>query len=174
LRATLISVMSQTAADLKTVPLVKVPRELLASPGFLLAKIGMAIKTRAMAGFDEAGFDPFHYSILALLAEGERETQATIADAVRVDRSRLVGILDGLEARGLIQRRRDEHDRRRHVVSLTEEGKSSLVRLRSLVKGVEDEFLSPLDAESRATLHALLLELASYHDPRCGPDDQVA
>src|SRR5437588_460725 len=80
--------------------------------------------------------------------------------------SKLVGILDALEERGLIERRRDPTDRRRHTVSLTPEGKRQLVRLRSIVKRIEDGFLEPLDKESRAALHDVLLRVACSYDCR--------
>lgn len=146
------------------------PAELLASPAFLLARLGMAIKARAFEEFEEAGFSPYHHSVLALLDEGSRDTQGAIADALQLDRSQLVGILDSLEARGLVERRRDPHDRRRHVVSLTPEGRRQLVKLRAVVRRVEDEFFAPLDGASREGLHDALLTLAVYHDPRCSPD----
>ena len=149
-------------------PVSRVARELVKSSGFLLARLGLAFKAKALARIEQEGFDGHHYSVLAILAEGARETQSTIAEALDVDPSRLVALLDSLEERGLIERQRDPHDRRRHVVSITGEGKLKLQRLRAVAKQVEDEFLAPLSPEEREAFHSLLLQLACAHDPRCG------
>ncbi|MGZ4355019.1 MAG: MarR family winged helix-turn-helix transcriptional regulator [Gaiellaceae bacterium] len=148
------------------VPRVCLPRELVASPVFLLGRVGYGVKLKALDTFEREGFSPYHHSVLALLEEGSRETQATIADALKLDRSQLVGLLDQLEEKGLIERRRDPNDRRRHVVSLTPAGKHQLAQFRTLVKQLEAEILAPLDDESRATLHRLLLEIARHQDAR--------
>jgi DNA-binding MarR family transcriptional regulator len=142
------------------------PAELLASSVFLLARLGFAIKAAAFDAFERAGANPYHHSILALLDEGARTTQAAIADALELDPSQLVGLLDALEERGLIERRRDETDRRRHVVSLTDAGRKQLAEFRKMVADIEREFLTPLDADARATLHSLLSQIASHRDPR--------
>ena len=142
------------------------PDELLDSTLFLLGKLGFAIKSRAIEELESAGFTMYQYSVLAMLSEKPRETQATIADGLQLDRSQLVGILDLLEERGLVERRRDPTDRRRHTVSLTAEGKRQLVRLRAIVKRIEDGFLEPLDKETRAALHDALIRVACGYDCR--------
>ena len=147
---------------------VKPPRELVSSPSFLLKRLGFAVKDRVTDAFEDAGASAYHYAVLAVLEEGDRETQATIADALAYDRSYLVGLLDELEERGLIERRRDPADRRRHIVSVTPAGKKALARLRAVHEQVDHAFFAPLSAEERATLHALLLRLAAHHDPRYG------
>ena len=162
--------MSSIAPQPNLLKAPRVPRELLASGGFLFAKLGLLLKARALAAFEEGGFEAHHYGLLAMLGEGDCETQATIADVLGVDRSQLVGILDSLEARGLVERRRDPHDRRRHVVSLTPDGRRQLVKLRAILRRVEDEFFAPLDGASREGLYDALLTLAAYHDPRCSPE----
>ena len=145
----------------------QLPGELVASATFLLKRLGLAAKDRAMAAYEPTGLRPYHHAILLVLDEGSRETQGSIADSLGYDRGQLVGLLDELEERGLVQRRRDPQDRRRHLVRLTPDGKRMLRRVRALSRGIEDEFLAPLNDEERATLHALLLRLAEKHEPRC-------
>jgi MarR family transcriptional regulator, lower aerobic nicotinate degradation pathway regulator len=146
-----------------------IARELAASSGYLLARLGVAFKVAAVACAEKAGFELYDYSVLAILGEGARETQATIAEALKVDPSRLVALLDSLEGRGLIVRQRDPQDRRRHVVSVTAAGQKELVRLRRVVQQLEDDFLAPLDGAGRDALHELLVRLAEQNDPGCCP-----
>jgi DNA-binding MarR family transcriptional regulator len=150
-------------------PNAKLPQELLQSTTFLLKRLGFAAKERALAAYEATGLHPYHHAVLLVLDEGSRETQGSIADALGYDRGQLVGLLDELEERELVERRRDPNDRRRHLVRLTDEGKKSLRRLRATAGRIDDDFLSPLDAEERAALHSLLRRLAEQHEPRCAP-----
>jgi DNA-binding MarR family transcriptional regulator len=145
----------------------RLPTELVASSLFLLKRLGFAAKQRSVEEYEKFGLSPYHHAILALLDEGVPETQAAIADALGYDRGTLVGLLDELEEQKLVERKRDPDDRRRHLVRLTADGKRTLGRLRALARRLEDEFLAPLDAEQRETLHSLLLDLAQRHEPRC-------
>jgi len=145
------------------------PPELIKSKVFLLGRLGITVKKQAIEELEAAGYSPYDYGVLALAAEGECRTQGTIADALGLDRSQLVGMLDELEERGLIERKRDPEDRRRHTVMLTADGKRQLSKLRSIVKQIEDEFFAPLDAHEREQLHQLLVRVARYHDPRFAP-----
>jgi len=143
------------------------PQELLLSSAFLIKRLGMMIKESSLAALEPTGLTPQHHAVLTLLDEGMRETQGEIADTLGYDRSHLVGLLDELEQKGYAERRRDPADRRRQLVSLTPAGKEALSELRAISKKVEKELLTPLDAEERRTLHALLLQLTAHHDPRC-------
>jgi DNA-binding MarR family transcriptional regulator len=151
-------------------PPSRVAKELVKSSGFLLARLGLMYKAGAIAKMEQAGFELYDYSVLALLAEGTRETQATIADALSLDPSRLVALLDSLEERGTIARQRDPQDRRRHVVSITDAGQGELERLRVMMKDYENEFFAGMSTDERKTLHELLSKLATCNDPRCAFD----
>src|SRR5438067_1345615 len=156
-----------TVANVETPSSPKLPEELVASVPFLLKRLGFAAKDKSMAAYERAGLHPYHHAVLAVLDEGSRETQGAIADALGYDRGQLVGLLDELEERGHVERRRDPNDRRRHVVQMTPAGRKTLARLRALSRRLEEEFLAPLESDERAMLHALLLRLAEEHVPTC-------
>jgi DNA-binding MarR family transcriptional regulator len=145
------------------------PEELVGSTMFLLKRLGFAAKDQAMKAYEEVGLHPYHHAVLVALSEGSHETQGAIADALGYDRGQLVGLLDELEELGLVERRRDMRDRRRHLVHITPEGKKRLRTLRSLARQLEESFLEPLSAAERDELHSLLLRLAEKHEPRCAP-----
>jgi DNA-binding MarR family transcriptional regulator len=147
----------------------RLPQELVDSTAFLLKRLGFVAKDQSMAAYEQMGLHPYHHAVLAVLDEGSRETQGAIADALAYDRGQLVGLLDELEERGLVERRRDPEDRRRHIVRLTPDGKRSLAKLRALATQFEKDFLGSLDEGERGQLHTLLRKLAGQHLPHCAP-----
>ena len=174
MRATLfaVTVTPETPTEPRALP--RLPEELVSSTSFLLKRLGFAVKDKAMAAYEHSGLHPYHHAVLAVLDEGSRETQGAIADALGYDRGQLVGLLDELEDRGLVERRRDPADRRRHIVRMTPEGKRSLAKLRALSRRLDDDFLASLDENERAQLHSLVLRLAQEHLPHCAPTKPVA
>ena len=124
-------------------------QELVSSTAFLLKRIGFEVKDRWHEEFEPLGLMPQHHAVLSLLDEGTCTAQWMIADRLDYDRSQIVGLLDDLEERGLVLRKRDPADRRRHLVTLTDDGRAKLRELGNLTKSVEKDFLAPLDAEER-------------------------
>jgi len=162
----------ETTPEPRVVP--RLPEELVSSTSFLLKRLGFAVKDKAMEAYERSGLHPYHHAVLAVLHEGSRETQGAIADALGYDRGQLVGLLDELEDRGLVERRRDPADRRRHIVRLTPAGKRALAKLRALARQLDDDFLASLDGDERVQLHALVLRLAEQHLPHCAPKTPTA
>src|SRR2546429_1986301 len=159
--------MTATTPETQPHTAPQLPEELVASTTFLLKRLGFAAKERTMKAYEGTGLHPYHHAILLVLDERSRETRGSIADPLGYDRGQLVGLLDELEERGLVERRRDPHDRRRHLVRLTPDGKRTLSRMRMIARRSEEEFLDPLSEKERSTLHALLFRLAKKHEPRC-------
>jgi len=87
-------------------------------------------------------------------------SQRQIGAFARIDARNLVSVLDALEGGAMVVREPDPTDRRRHVVRLTDSGRTSLGQLAALLQREEDEMLSELTSRQRADLHRLLMCLA--------------
>ncbi len=91
-----------------------------------------------------------------------------------LDPSNVVGLLNELEERGLITRRRDPTDRRRHIVDLSPTGEAAIADAYIRLRLVEDDLLAALSPEERATLFHLLVRAAGTESPPCSPPDEEA
>lgn len=100
------------------------------------------------------------YVVLTALREGPAPTQSELAVAAGRDKTRLIPILDRLEARGLLRRTPDPADRRNRVVALTAGGRELVESCRAGIREVEAELLAGLDAGERRTFVAVLDRLA--------------
>ncbi|WP_187976974.1 MarR family winged helix-turn-helix transcriptional regulator [Mycetocola sp. JXN-3] len=105
--------------------------------------------------------DITHRQLLALTLLKERGdlAQQDITRVFGLDASNVVGLLNEMEERGLILRRRDDADRRRHIVALTDEGALVLDKTFTRLASIEDELLHSLSPQERETLHLLLLRV---------------
>lgn len=82
--------------------------------------------------------------------------QSELAEQMHLDANNLVLVLNGLEGDGLIQRRRDPADRRRHIVMITKAGVKAREAAELVLEEVQDEVFGALSQDERATLHDLL------------------
>lgn len=83
-------------------------------------------------------------AVLLTLAGCEPASQQQAAQRLGVDRTTMVGLVDALEAKGLVARRPQEGDRRRNVVELTQAGRETVRRAGEAAAEAEREFLAPL------------------------------
>jgi DNA-binding MarR family transcriptional regulator len=140
---------------------VNEPGFLLASTGYLLARLGA--ESRRMWGETLAGYGltPHQFGVLMTLAQLKAASQRQLSLAVGVDPRNAVPIIDALERLGLVERRSDAADRRRHAVTLTAAGRAMAGRLRQAGAELENRFLATLSSQERDALHAILTKLVT-------------
>lgn len=100
-------------------------------------------------------------SILLLLDDHEPESQQQVAGRLGVDRTTMVGLLDGLERKGLLGRQPDPMDRRRNVIALTDPGRQALRAATAASDEAERQLLADLSATEAEQLRALLTRIVA-------------
>jgi DNA-binding MarR family transcriptional regulator len=122
----------------------------------------LARRLRAEAEAELVAFDlrSRHVVGLTVLRDFGDRSQATLAEALGIDPTNVVALLNELEAAGLIERRRSPQDRRRHTVVLTPAGGHRLAEVERALVGLEKRMFATLDDAEQSTLHALLQRVA--------------
>lgn len=133
-----------------------------ASAGFLIAQVGAYAAIQFAEALKPHGFRPQEAGILRLLAFSPGISQQDLARGLRMYASRLVGLLDELEERRLIERRPAETDRRFYALYLTKEGETALETIGRIAREHQRSLFEGLSSEEQEILARLLARVAEH------------
>jgi DNA-binding MarR family transcriptional regulator len=130
---------------------------------FLLAQVGAFAAIRFAERLEGLGLTPGDVGLLRLIAANAGQSQQTLAQLLGVAPSRVVALIDDLQAKDLVIRARSATDRRSYELRLTRKGGQVMEAMREIGSAHEDDVLGVLTAAERQTLRALLAKLAEGH-----------
>lgn len=135
------------------------PQELMPYLGFVLGKVSKSWLGNINPELEKLKVDIFQVGLMALIYFRGPQSQVELGRLMRIDRTTIVNLIDGLEAGGLVKRQPNPQDRRAHRITLTMEGQKVLEQCEPIVERVQQAFLSPLSAAEQQTLMGLLRRL---------------
>ena len=138
--------------------------------GYLLKHARERLASLSAESVERFGINGRELAILTVIAEGEPPSQLEAAQRLAIDRTTMVVLLDGLEAKGLVARRADPADRRRNIVVLTPAGRTSLDGATRATDEAERAFLEPVGEAGGDQLRKMLQALISTDDQSTGDD----
>ncbi len=138
---------------------IPLPPSLSLWTGYLLGRATDRSREYFEALVKPLGIGRRHFGVLAVLGEEKPLSQVEIGERLGIDRNTMVILLDDLEEKSLVIRRRDPADRRAYLVSLTDTGRDVLAQATAAARRTNDEVFAPLSPEERAQLHSLLSRL---------------
>jgi DNA-binding MarR family transcriptional regulator len=133
----------------------------LAGFAYLLVQLG----THAAGQFAERlaplGLEPRHAGMLRRLAVNEGRSQQAIGELIGLNPTRMVFLVDELEQRGLVERRRNMADRRSYALYLTDSGRDALRQVGQAAAAHRESLGASMSGPERSQLTALLHKLAA-------------
>lgn len=129
--------------------------------GYLLAMSGR----QAMAAFAEqvaaAGLHPREFALLRAVAADDPPSQRDVADRLGLPPSRVVGLVDQLVERGLVERAVDPTDRRTRRIALTSQGSRALRRAQARADQMQEAMVQDLSPAELATTRRALQQISA-------------
>jgi DNA-binding MarR family transcriptional regulator len=140
------------------------------TPGSMVLLTRLAKQVYRRSSEEQLGMHLRLLGALSFVNDYESVQQQQLADALCMDANNVVLILNELEARRFVSRKRDPSDRRRHLVEITPQGKRALAKAERVQESVEDEVLRALAPGERAILHELLTRALRGAEPADEPE----
>jgi DNA-binding MarR family transcriptional regulator len=142
-------------------------RDVEISLGLLPSLLGYALRRTQVAVFQNftevvgaSELTPGQFGVLVVIDANPGLSQTQLGNALGIDRSTVVAVIDRLESRGLVARQPAPNDRRTHALHLSDSGKTTLRRLTERVRAHERQIARHLSAEEQARLIELLKRVA--------------
>jgi DNA-binding MarR family transcriptional regulator len=145
-----------------------VDRDAEISLGLLPSLLGYNLRRAQVAVFQNftevvgaSELTPGQFGVLVVIEANPGLSQTQLGNALGIDRSTVVAVIDRLESRGLVARQPAPNDRRSHALHLSDNGKTTLRRLTERVRAHERQIAERLSADEQARLIELLSRVAT-------------
>lgn len=154
-----------TSAKARPTAAARAPRsvDLDELPGHHIRRLHQAAVALFMQETEALGLTPVQYAALQAVANAPGVDQRTLARHIGLDTSTTGGVVDRLEARGVLVRSASASDRRVRLLNLTDEGHALLRQAVPAMLRTQQRILAPLAAPERAQFLQLLRELVHAH-----------
>ena len=139
-------------------------QDLAVLPGHLIRRLQQIAVAIFLEDTSEFGVTPVQYAALRWLGSSPGIDQRTLAGKVGLDTSTLGGVVDRLEARGLVSRQPSPTDRRVKQLVLTENGAQLLLDMEPALQKSQQRILAPLSAKKQTQFLNLLVELVDKNN----------
>lgn len=116
----------------------------------MIVPLGRALTQAELPVLRDHDLTMWAYVVLLALGEEPVRGQSALADRIGADKTRIIGVLDDLQERGLIERTPDPADRRAHLLSLTDEGRQRRDSAQTDIQRRENRLLARLPPSDRA------------------------
>lgn len=136
------------------------PAVLMERLSFLLKHASARMETATEGELAQLSVNGREFAVLTLVDAEGAASQQRLAARIGVDRTTMVALIDALEDKRLVSRRRDQSDRRAYTVEATPSGRKTLQGALKAVKLAEQQALAPLTATEAAALKRALQHLA--------------
>jgi DNA-binding MarR family transcriptional regulator len=108
---------------------------------------------RALKGL---GITPAQFSVLWVISSNPGVSQVRVAEALAIERARLVQMIDSLEAAGYVERTRSATDRRSHALRLTQSGAVLIEQTHGALEAHERNIVARIGARDKEELRRIL------------------
>lgn len=151
------------AADMPEGGAPKTPDRLRRRASRLLSQLSARSDRLINEGLAQVDARKWHYAVLASLQQYGPGSQAALSRRSGIYRSDMVGVLNELAERDLVERAPDPDDRRRNIITISAQGRRHLRRLDKVLDDLHDELLAPLSPAERDQFVQLLSRLLDHH-----------
>lgn len=137
---------------------------LFARPGFLIRRLHQIHTWLFAEETQQFNVTPVQYSLLTVLIEHGELDQNTLAYELGLERTSVAEVLPRLEARGLVERRRSEHDGRVKLVRIARKGRALAKRMDGAAQRAHERTLAFLPEDERDRFMLQLIRLVESHN----------
>lgn len=128
-------------------------------PGHDIRRLHQIAVALFMAETEPFGVTPVQFAALQAVQNAPGTDQRTLARTIGFDTSTIAGVIDRLEARGLMLRSASAQDRRVRLLTLTPAGEQLLVDVLPSMRRAQERILAPLPAQERGEFMRMLAVL---------------